>query len=66
MIGQMAITIALLGLNDLGLTFDVPTFLFRNIFYLQLSTYVWIYESEAKGLISLTKRASSKGDDIKI
>ena len=36
--------------------------------------YVWIYENEAKGLKSLTKRASffsspetiSKGDDIKI
>ena len=38
------------------------------------SIYVWIYENEARGLISLTKRASvffspetiSKWDDIKI
>ena len=35
-------------------------------------TYVWIYENEAKRLISCTKRASvfflarNKGDDIKI
>ena len=38
MIGQMAITIALLGFNDLGHPVT-PTFLFRNIFYLQLSTH---------------------------
>ena len=35
MIGQMAIAIALLGLNDFGRSVT-PTFLFRNIFYLQL------------------------------
>ena len=33
MIGQMAIAIALLGFNDLGCS-ETPTFLFRNIFYL--------------------------------
>ena len=38
MIGQMAIAIALLGFNDLGRTVT-PTFLFRNRFYLQLSTH---------------------------
>ena len=32
----MAIVIALLGFNDLGRSVT-PTFLFRNIFYLQLS-----------------------------
>ena len=37
MIGQMAIAIALLGFNDLGRSVT-PTFLFRNRFYLQLST----------------------------
>ena len=38
MIGQMAIAIALLGFNDLGCSVT-PTFLFRNIFYLQLSLH---------------------------
>ena len=38
MIGQMAIAIALIGFNDLGRPVT-PTFLFRNIFYLQLSTH---------------------------
>ena len=38
MIGQMAIVIALIGFNDLGRPVT-PTFLFRNIFYLQLSTH---------------------------
>ena len=38
MIGQMAIAIALLGFNDLGLSVT-PTFLFRNRFYLQLSPH---------------------------
>ena len=36
MIGKMAIAIALLGFNDLGRSVT-PTFVFRNIFYLQLS-----------------------------
>ena len=36
MIGQMAIAIALLGFNNLGRSVT-PSFLFRNIFYLQLS-----------------------------
>ena len=38
MIGQMAIAIALLGLNALGRSVT-PTFLFRNRFYLQLSPH---------------------------
>ena len=38
MIGQMAITIALLGFNDLGCSVT-PTFLFRIRFYLQLSPH---------------------------
>ena len=38
MIGQMAISIALLGFNDLGRSVT-PTFLFRNRFYLQLSPH---------------------------
>ena len=38
MIGQMAIAIALLGFNDLERSVT-PTFLFRNRFYLQLSTH---------------------------
>ena len=38
MIGQMAIAIALLGFNDLACSVT-PTFLFRNIFYLQLSPH---------------------------
>ena len=38
MIGQMAIATALLGFNDLGRSVT-PTFLFRNRFYLQLSTH---------------------------
>ena len=38
MIGQMANAIALLGFNDLGRS-ATPTFLFRNIFYLQLSPH---------------------------
>ena len=38
MIGQMAIAIALLGFNDLGHSVT-PTFLFLNIFYLQLSLH---------------------------
>ena len=38
MIGQMAIAIALLGVNDLGRSVT-PTFLFRKRFYLQLSTH---------------------------
>ena len=37
MIGQMAIAVALIGFNDLGRSVT-PTFLFRNGFYLQLST----------------------------
>ena len=38
MIGQMAIPIALLGFHDLGL-WVTPIFLFKNRFYLQLSTH---------------------------
>ena len=38
MIRQMAISIALLGFNDLRHSVT-PTFLFRNRFHLQLSTY---------------------------
>ena len=38
MIGQMAIAVALLGFNDLGRSVT-PTFLFRNIFYLQFSPH---------------------------
>ena len=38
MIGRMAIAIALLGFNDLGYSVT-PTFIFRNIFYLQLSPH---------------------------
>ena len=46
----------------------------HNCIYIYIYIYVWIYENEAKGLKSLTKRASfffspetiSKGDDIKI
>ena len=38
MIGQMAIAIALRGFNDLGRSVT-PTFLFRNRFYLQLSSH---------------------------
>ena len=38
MVGQMAISIALLGFNDLGHSVT-PTFLFGNRFNLQLSTY---------------------------
>ena len=34
----MAIATTLLGFNDLGRS-ETPTFLFRNIFYLQLSTH---------------------------
>ena len=34
----MAIAIALIGFNDLGRSVT-PTFLFRNIFYLQLSPH---------------------------
>ena len=37
-IRQMAIATALLGFNDLGRSVT-PSFLFRNIFYLQLSTH---------------------------
>ena len=38
MIGQVAIAIALLGFYDLGCSVT-PTFLFRNRFYLQLSSH---------------------------
>ena len=38
MIRQMAIATALFGINDLGRPVT-PTFLFRNRFYLQLSTH---------------------------
>ena len=38
MIRQMAIATALLGINDLG-RLGTPTFLFRNRFYIQLSTH---------------------------
>ena len=38
MIRQMAIATTLLGINDLGRPVT-PTFLFRNRFYLQLSTH---------------------------
>ena len=38
MIGQTAIATALLGINDLGRPVT-RTFLFRNRFYLQLSTH---------------------------
>ena len=38
MIGQMAITKALIGCNDLGRSVT-PTFLFRNRFYLQFSPH---------------------------
>ena len=37
MLGQMAIAIALLGFNDFGRSVT-PTSLFRNRFYLQLSS----------------------------
>ena len=38
MIGQMAIAIALLGFNNLGRSVT-PTILYRNRFYLQLSSH---------------------------
>jgi len=63
MIGQMAITIALPGFNNLGRSV-IPTFLSRNRFYLQLSSHCPKMKeksmSEVKKKIKISVHGTSK------
>ena len=63
MIGQMAIAIALLGFNDLGRSVT-PTFLFRNIFYLQLSPHCPKMNKKALWEVKKISRFLSMGNGI--
>ena len=63
MIGPMAIDIALLGFNDLGRTVT-PTFLFRNRFYLQLSTHCPKMNKKSKWEVKKISRFLSTGQGI--
>ena len=63
MIGQMAIAIALLGFNDLGRSVT-PTFLFRNRFYLQLSTHCSKMNKKSMWEVKKISRFLSTGHGI--
>ena len=52
MIGQMAIVIGLLGFSDLGRSVT-PTFLFRNRFYLPIST---LFKMNKKSMWEVKKK----------
>ena len=59
----MAIAIALLGLNDLGRSVT-PTFLFRNIFYLQLSPHCSKMNKTSMWEVKKGSRFLSSGHEI--
>ena len=63
MIGQVAIAIALLGFNDLGRSVT-PTFLFRNIFYLQLSPHCSKMNKKSMWEVKKNSRFLSTGHGI--
>ena len=63
MIGQMAIAIALLGFNNLGCSVT-PTFLFRNRFYLQLSSYCPKMNKKSMWEVKKISRFLSSGHGI--
>ena len=60
MIGQMAIAIALLGFNDLGCSVT-PTFLLKNIFYLQLSPHCPKMNKKSMWAVKKNSRFLSSG-----
>ena len=63
MIGQMTIAIALLGINDLGRSVT-PTFLFRNRFYLQLSSLCSKMNKKSMWEVKKVSRFLSTGHGI--
>ena len=63
MIGQMAIVIALRGFNDLG-RLVTPAFLFRNRFYLQLSSHCPKMNKISMWEVEKISRFLSKGHGI--
>ena len=63
MIGQTAIATALLGINDLGRSVT-PTFLFRNRFYLQLSTHCPKLNKKSMWEVKKNSRFLSTGHGI--
>ena len=63
MIGQMAIAIALLGFNDVGRSV-IPTFLFRNRFYLQLSPHRPKMNKKSMWEVKKNARFPSTGHEI--
>ena len=62
-IGQMAIAIALRGFNDLGRSVT-PTFLFRNRFYLQLSSHCSKMNKKSMWEVKKISRFLSTGHGI--
>ena len=62
-IGQIAIAIALLGFNDLGRSVT-PIFLFRNIFYLQLSPHCPKMNKKSMWVVKKISSFLSKGHGI--
>jgi len=63
MIGKMAIAAALRRLNDLGRSVT-PTFLFRNVFNLQLSTHCPKLNKKSTWEVKKILRFLSKGHRI--
>ena len=63
MIGQMTISIALLEFNDLGRSVT-PTFLFRNRFYLQLSSHCPKVNKKSMWEVKKNSRVLSTGHEI--
>ena len=63
MIGQLAIAIALLGFNDLGRSVT-PTFLFKKIFYLQLSPHCSKINKKSMWEVQKISRFLSTGHGI--
>ena len=63
MIRQMAIATALLGINDFGRPVT-PTFLFRNRFYLQLSTHCPKMNKKSMWEVKKNSRFLSTGHGI--
>ena len=63
MIGQTAIATALLGINDLGRPVT-RTFLFRNRFYLQLSTHCPKMNKKSMWEVKKNSRFLSTGHGI--
>ena len=59
----MAIATTLLGFNDLGRS-ETPTFLFRNIFYLQLSTHCPKLNKKSMWEVKKNSRFLSTGHGI--